>query len=120
MSLLILGVSSDLPARNRQAAAITHLVKRGLGGGVKIPLFGTFSAGGEGKGGSQHSNITAHGYPITKHSVYYSSSLSRDLLGYVRLVINTTLGYGITACGEIGTLWSHNTTALCSRRVANN
>ena len=34
----------------------------------------------------------------------YSSSLSRDPLGYVRLVINTTLGYGITASGEIGTL----------------
>ena len=33
------------------------------------------------------------------------SSLSRDPLGYVRLVINTTLGYGIIASGEIGTLW---------------
>ena len=34
-------------------------------------------------------------------------SLSRDPLGYVTyawLVINTTLGYGITASGEIGTL----------------
>ena len=37
--------------------------------------------------------------------IHYSSSLSRDPLDYVRLVINTTLGYGITASGEIGTLW---------------
>ena len=35
----------------------------------------------------------------------YCSSLSRDPLGYVRLVINTTLSYEITASGEIGTLW---------------
>ena len=37
--------------------------------------------------------------------IHHSSSLSRDPLDYVRLVINTTLGYGITASGEIGTLW---------------
>ena len=38
------------------------------------------------------------------NSIHYSSSLSRDPLGYVRLVINNTLGYGITASGEIGKL----------------
>ena len=54
-------------------------------------------------GSTQRSNLPTRGYPITKrstdnqadklwNSVYYSSSLSRDPLGYARLVINTTLG----------------------------
>ena len=32
-------------------------------------------------------------------------SLSRDPLAYVRLTINITLDYGISARGEIGTPW---------------
>ena len=33
-------------------------------------------------------------------------SLSFDPLDYIRLTINITLDYGISARGEIGTLWA--------------
>ena len=43
-------------------------------------------------------------------------SLSRDPLDYVRLTINITLDYGISARGENGTLWfSQNHVAMAAR-----